>query len=244
MNKLKYKKLKEKAVRLRKQGLSYGEIKKQINVSKSTLSLWLKDILLTEKQKKILYTKSVLALNKGPQSQKQRRKREIAEIIKQAEKEIETPLSFEAYRLLGAALYWGEGAKTSFFAISNSDPYLILFMVRWFERIFSIPASQLKAKLNIYPQQNEKKIKEFWSQLTNIPIENFGKTYTKPKNKEYKKNNLYYGTIRILVPKGTDMRHRTFGWIKAALKNLEPQIDLVQKEWKSLKEIVRPINLP
>lgn len=244
IDKLKYRRLKEKAIRLRKQGLSYNEIKKQINVSKSTLSFWLKNIKLTESQRKSLYTRNVLLLSRGPQSQKERRKREIAEIIKQAEQEIEIPFSFETYRLLGAALYWGEGSKTSHFAVSNSDPHLILFMVKWFERIFKVPSYQLKASLNIYPQQNEGRIKEFWSQLTNIPIENFGKSYIKPANKGYKKNNLYYGTIRIVVPKGTDMRHRTFGWIKAALKNLDPQIDLAQKEWKSLREISRPINLP
>lgn len=42
------------AIELRKQGLSYREIRKSINVSKSTLSLWLKDIELTEQQKKRL----------------------------------------------------------------------------------------------------------------------------------------------------------------------------------------------
>ena len=40
-----------KAVELRNNGLSYSEIRKSVDVSKSTLSLWLKDITLTHEQK-------------------------------------------------------------------------------------------------------------------------------------------------------------------------------------------------
>jgi len=244
MDKLKYTKLKTKAIQLRKKGLSYNKIENELNVAKSTLSFWLKTIPLTVEQKKCLYTKRILNLARGPQSQKERRIREIAKIIEEAEKEIQTPLSFETYRLLGAALYWAEGKKTVCFAVTNSDPHFIIFMVRWFEKIFGISSQDLKARLNIYPQQNELEIKEFWSQLTSIPLGNFGKSFVKPANKGYKKNNLYYGTIEIRVPKGTDMRHRVFGWIKAALKGIDPKVELAQKEWKSLREVPRPVNLP
>lgn len=39
------------AISLRKEGVSYNEIRKKINVSKGTLSLWLRDIELTQIQK-------------------------------------------------------------------------------------------------------------------------------------------------------------------------------------------------
>lgn len=244
MDKLEYSKLKLKSIELRRRGLSYGEIKKKIKVSKSTLSLWLKTIPLTPESKKRFYTARILNLARGPYSQKERRKREITKIIEEAEKEINVPLSFEAYRLVGAFLYWAEGSKTSGFKITNSDPYLALFMVRWLGKIFKIFPQDLKARLNIYPQQNEVELKQFWSQLTGIPFEKFGKSFVKPLSRNYKKNNLYYGTIRIEVPKGTDMRLRVFGWIKAVLKDISPEIESTQKEWKSLKEISRPINIP
>ena len=66
----------------------------------------------------------------------------------------------------------------------------------------------------------------------------------KSPNKGYKENNLYFGTIKIYVSRGTDMRHKVFGWIKTVLKNIDPQIELAQREWKSLKEVPRPVNLP
>lgn len=89
-------------------------------------------------------------------------------------------------------------------------------MISWFKKMFGISPATLKAHLNIYSQQNELEVKKFWSEITSIPIENFGKSFIKPTNRGFKKNNLYYGTIKIYVPKGTDMRHRTLAWIQAA----------------------------
>jgi len=244
MDKEKYSKLKLKAVELRKKGWSYDEIKREIKVSKSTLSFWLKTIPLTPELRNRFYTSRVLNLARGLQSQRERRKREIAKILEKAGKEIQLPLSFESYRLIGAFLYWAEGRKTSGFEITNSDPNCILFMVKWFEKIFGVPPRNLTACLNIYPQQNEVEIKQFWSELTGIPLENFGRSFIKPPNKGYKKNNLYYGTIKVRVPKGTDMRYQVFGWIKTVLKDIAPEVELKQKEWKSLKETPRPANIP
>jgi len=239
-----YSQLKKQAIRLRKKGRSYMEIAKEIGAAKSTVRSWCIDIPLSIKDRKRLYTKQVMLLARGVNSQRERRKREIAEIIKNAEKEIQTPMFWDTYQLFGAALYWAEGSKSNSFEIANSDPHCILFMTKWFEDVFNVSHKDLRARLNIYPQQNETKVKKFWSDLTGIPLENFGKSFVKPPNKGYKKNNLYYGTIKIRVPKGTDMRHRTFGWVKAILKDLDSKVELTQKEWKSLKEVPRPINLP
>ena len=182
--------LKNDAIKLRKKGLSYGEIKKRLLVSKSTLSLWLKDVQLTEEQKKKFYTKNIINLSKGPQSQKERRIREINEIINTSKKEISNRLSLESYKLFGTALYWAEGSKTGKFEITNSDPYLILFMVNWFDKVFDVKPNNLKAWLNIYPQQDDKEIKKFWSELTGIPLDDFGKSFIKPANKNYRKNKI------------------------------------------------------
>ena len=235
--------LRKSAQKLRRDGASYGEINKKLGVAKSTLSFWLKDILLKPSDRKRLYTKQIEVLLRGPKSQKDRRAREVEQIIKEAGEKIKLPLSIETLRLVGAALYWGEGSKGKRAQVTNSDPYLILLMVRWIESIFKIPARSLKARLNIYPQQNELKIKKFWSDLTGIPLENFGKSYVKPKNKGYKKNNLYYGTMRIEVPKSANIRYQIFGWITGIIRDLNPGIQLTQEKWQSLKETPLPANL-
>ena len=240
MSKLKYK---LRAIALRKKGLSYGEIRRQIPVVKSTLSLWLKSIPLTEEHRARLYTKKIEVLSRGAQSQKERRKREVDAILTSARAEITTPISFDAFRLFGAALYWAEGSKGKSFEMTNSDPSMILLMVNWLERIFGITADTVKARLNIYPQQNESDVKRFWSELTGIPLQNFGKSFVKPISKGYKKNNLYYGTIKLYVPRGTDMRYRVNGWIQKILQEYQNRITLSEVRWHSLRETTRPVNL-
>lgn len=237
------KELKTKAIYLRKRGLSYNEIRHHVPVAKSTLSLWLKSTPLSKEHKRRLYTKNILLLSRGPNSQHERRKREIEAIIARAHSEIHLPIQPETFQLMGAALYWAEGSKTKKFEFTNSDPHFILFMVRWAEKIFGLSSKTFSATLNIYPQQNEVRLKKFWSELTNIPLHNFGKSFVKPLSKNYKKNNLYYGTIKVYVPRGTDMRHRVFGWIEAALKNIEPKVNSITKRWISLKKTPRPVNL-
>jgi len=240
---LQYQKLKIEAVSLRKQGLSYGQIKRQLGISKSTLSFWLKTISLTEEQRTKLYTRQVGILNLGAQSQKHRREKEVALILRQAKEEVKKPIGFETYRLFGAALYWAEGSKGGMFQMTNSDPNLILFWVRWLKKIYKIPANKLKARLNIYPQQKEIDLKRFWSELTGIPLQNFGKSYVKPLSNNYKTNNLYYGTMRIEVSKSTNMRHQVYGWTQAVLQDIVPKVRFVERKWEKLKAVAKPVNL-
>jgi len=236
--------LRAKALILRKKGLSYNEIRKFVPVSKSSLSIWLKNVRLSPKHRARLYTKQIAILALGAPSQRERRKKQIDEIVTRAKAEIELPLSHDAYRFLGAALYWAEGSKTKNFEITNSDPMLVAFMVKWFSETFNVSPTTFKAHLNIYSQQDENDLKRFWSTLIGVPISNFGKTFVKPANKYFKKNNLYYGTIKVRVPKGTDMRLRIFGWIQGALQDLSPRVEFVQRKWSFLREVDRnPVNL-
>lgn len=227
-------KLKVKSLRS-KQGLSYNEIATKMSVSKSAIASWCKDVILKPEHKERLYTKQIELLSKGPHSSHERRKKEIALIAKNGKEEIILPLKTETYKLIGAALYWAEGNKKTHFAVTNSDPHLIKFIVHWLKDTLNTNPKNIKAHLNIYPQQNESLIKKFWSEITGIPLKNFGKSFVKPVNKNYKKNTLYYGTIKIRVFKGTDLRHRVFGWISAILQNNKTEIDKVERKWHKLK---------
>lgn len=235
--------IRDKAIALRKKGLSYGEILKHLDVSKSTLSLWLKSVPLSPQHKERLYTKQIQILSRGSQSQKERRKREIEVIVDLAKKEISHPLSEQSLKLFGTAIYWGEGSKGNRFQITNSDPRLILFMINWIEKVLGIKPSSLKSYLNIYPQQDDKDLKRFWSDLTKIPIKNFGKSHVKSISKGFKKNNLYYGTIRIEIPKSSNLVHQVYGWTQAILEQVNKNVSATERKWIRLTKIVRPVNL-
>lgn len=233
--------LKKQATILRKQGLSYGDISKKIGAPKSTLSSWLKDIELSTEQRKHLYTKQIGILNLGAKSQRERRAKEIKGISDAAQEEIRSPLSRQTFLMMGAAMYWAEGSKTKAFEITNSDPAFILFMIEWMKEVFEVEAKNLKARLNIYSQQDDHQVKQFWADLTGIPLEHFGKSYIKPTNKGYKKNTLYYGTIKIVIPKSSDKIHQVHGWIKGALKISNIKVESVERKWGALRRVPRPL---
>ncbi|OGG48510.1 hypothetical protein A3G63_03170 [Candidatus Kaiserbacteria bacterium RIFCSPLOWO2_12_FULL_52_8] len=237
------KELKRRAQSMRKRGISYTVIGRELGVSKSTLSFWLKSIPLSNEHRERLYTARIRNMSLGSQSNKERRRREVEAIIESAKAEISSPISSEAYRLLGAGLYWAEGSKGGAIEITNSDPLLILFMTDWFADIFKVPPVTFKAWLNIYPQQDDRELKRFWSSLTGIPISQFGKSFVKPISKGIKKNNLYYGTIKIRVPKSTDNKHRIYGWLQGALHRYKKRSDTIHNRWIHLRSIEKPVNL-
>ncbi|MES2213476.1 MAG: hypothetical protein V4473_01375 [Patescibacteria group bacterium] len=232
--------LKRKAKILRSKGKSYNEIAQILKISKNTARYWCKDIILKDADQKRLYTKGVLLLAKGQYGSHERRRKEIAKINDNAAKEILFPLHPDTYKLFGAALYWAEGNKVNDFTVTNSDPLLIQFMTQWFCNVFGLTPNDFKAHLNIYPQQDDFEIKKFWSDITGIPLDRFGKTFVKPLNKNYKKNTLYYGTIKVRVNKGTDYRHRVFGWINTVLKNMKQDVEITERKWYKLRANMRP----
>ena len=181
-----------KARELRKQGVSVREIAKILHVSKSTASLWVRDIILSLEQLEKLRQQNIKGGEKGrilgALKQKQDRLERIQKGIKKGKRIFFHKFTTRELLIAGTALYWAEGTKGKNFTVTNSDPLLIAFMVGWFKETFKISPKTFKARLNIYPQQSEIAIKKFWSDLTSIPIKNFGKTFVKPVSKGYKKN--------------------------------------------------------
>lgn len=233
------------ARKLRVSGFSYGAISKRLRVPKSTLSLWLKDVPLARRHRHRFYTKQIIQMNRGEISQRVRRDMEITSIIDRAKSEVTLPIDHNTLRYVGAAMYWAEGSKTNAFYITNSDPQFIVFFVYWLKHIFNIEPKLLKARLNIYPKQNEQEIKKYWSRITGIPLARFGKSYVKPPGMGYRKNILYNGTIRIEVPKSTNKMHQVYGWIQGLLAGCTPKMHIAERQWKKLRNVEKiAINMP
>lgn len=218
-----YRHLRTQAEKLRKRGLSYKEIRKETSVSKSTISKWCRDIILTKIQIErlgSLYDTQLRGAKANQRKSEQRRQ----ETRKQALAEISTPTP-ESLKIAGAMLYWAEGNKQHGTAVTNSDPAFIVFYVRWLQKILDIQPNCLKAHIHLHQGQLERKEKLFWSNLTGIPMNNFGKSFYKPVGTGHRKNILYHGTIRISVRgAGVELlRHRILGWAEAIARHLVPE---------------------
>lgn len=208
--------VKEKARNFRAQGFSYNEILKEVKASKSSISLWCRDVPLTKAQRKRLGEKRDLSLKGVHAIQNMfwtRRCNAFEEGVRMAQ-------SISDHRFFsGLMLYWAEGNKQAQCGIANSDERVIRFMVKWFYDFFGIVPQSIGIHLHLHSGQSEKNMKEYWSSITGIPLGNFIKSFVKPEGSGYRKNILYNGTVK-LSPRGssTYLLFRILGAISAYLE--------------------------
>ncbi len=165
--------LKTRAIELRKQGFSHGDIRKKLGISKSTSSLWTKDITLPLEAQNILAIKTEAARKKGRESRSTRIKLKYDLIKKSVIEDLKSiKLSKSLAKLLCSMLYWGEGSKSSGRVVfTNSDPEMVNAFMRLFRYAFVINEDKITATLHLHPYHNERTQKIYWSDKINIPTE-------------------------------------------------------------------------
>lgn len=214
--------LKLKTQNLRKEGLSVKEIQRRLRVSRSSVSLWVRDIKLTKKQLEKLYLNKRTGALKGSiiaAMNKRRRREELTEKLKkEGEKEVGTISKRDKF-IAGVAMYLGEGGKTDKnIQISNSNPKVIKFMAGWLREYGKVPEEKLRGALYIHDNLNETKAKRFWSKLTGIPLKQFTKTYIVQNNpKRLRKIKHSYGVFRVTVS-NANLHRKIMGWIEGIFK--------------------------
>lgn len=198
--------IKQKAIDLRKEGYSYNYIVKHVPVTKSTLSDWLHNIPFTPNK----HTIETIG-NARIASGKYKHNVKVESLKKaelQAERDIGT-LSDRDIIMLGLAIYIGEGSKTDRITrIVNSDPKIIKFAIKWFDVSFGVKIVQLKVRLHLYPDSNEKECIEYWSNSTGIPVSQFYKSTIDRRTNKKQSNNgkLPFGTAHMSVKSFRDER--------------------------------------
>jgi hypothetical protein len=222
--------LRDNAIKLRKKGLTYSEILKKVPVAKSTLSLWFRDVKLAKKQKQILSKKKLLSAKKGSETRHKEKIKNIERIKNNARKEVSN-LSNRELWLIGVALYWSEGSKekdkrSSMVEFCNTDPYMIKFYLYWLRYFLGVNVKN-NVSFCIYIHKNKKheieKIKKFWSRKTKMPLNKFDRVFYKKHNTKTIRENTgteYYGTLKIIVNKSTDMNRKIAGWIEGIVNFL------------------------
>ena len=217
---------KEEAIRLRKKGLSYREILKKVPVSKSTISVWLRNTPLTDAEKSILKRRREGNISIG-------RIRAAAALhrLRVARDEIlrkEAKIEFERHKIdpffyVGIGLYWAEGAKrNSLFAFTNSDSEMMFVMLNWMERFFGVRRTAVRARLFLHKPYAHENCEKYWSLATGIPIENFRKTIFKPTGLLVKKRPNYKGCLRIEIGEVSYLRKYLY-WQKMMLEDYRKQ---------------------
>lgn len=225
-NDVKDKNIKEKAIALRKKGYSYGMILDEIDVSKSTLSSWFKDIPFIPNKEFITRVKR--GFFKSGQIRHNQRVASIKKIKSLAKVEL-GKISERDLWMLGIGLYIGEGSKAyEMIRVINSDPKVIKLAIKWFINICDLKIENVGITLHLYPDNDIKKCVQYWSKATNIPEQQFRKTQVDRRiNKSIKKNRMLpYGTAHVSIVSngnsdfGVNLHRRIMGWIENSLRQI------------------------
>lgn len=196
---------------LRRLGLSYGEIREVIDVKKSTLATWCRDINLSEGQKRAILART--GSRKGiPVDTNWRRRREVEGIRKDAGAEA-TLLRWDPLWVAGVVLYWAEGAKTrNHLSMANSDPAALRLFIRWLKTYISKDLAFV-LQLHLHEGNDEIAARAYWQQATGLLNVQFHKTFIKPPGTGHRKNNLVHGVCTVKVRAASDHWQRVMAWI-------------------------------
>lgn len=192
------KEIRKKAIELRLKGLSLREICKILHISKSTASVWLREIILGSVAKKILYKKGKNCLIEANKVKIKNREAQLCEIDTVSNEYISGLKNIDGYsKLLCSVLYWCEGGKSgNTVNFTNSDPLLVTTFMNLFRISFKTNESKFRAIIHIHDYHNDLTQKEFWAKITSIPVNYFFESYRKQKGgKNLRKD--YQGCISI-----------------------------------------------
>lgn len=170
----------EKALSLRKEGMSYSQIKKTLGISKSTLSGWLKDYPLSKERIRELRDCNEQRIERYRETMRAKREKVLKEIYDK-QKKIILPLTKRDLFMFGLGLYWGEGSKRidGSIVISNTNPAVIKFFINWVEKTLKISRDRLSIQLQLYSDMNITEEVNFWSGELKIPLLQFIRPYIK-----------------------------------------------------------------
>ncbi len=207
-----------KAVALRRSGATYSEIRKKVSVSRSTLSLWLRGVNLSESQKRNILRGLDISREAAAQKKKTERVVRTKKIMEQARAEF-LNLSKEPLFLVGLSLYLAEGDKAlERVKFTNSDPNLISIIMSWLREICNVPETKFRIALHVHNLHVRSDIIKYWSKLTKIPESQFYALYIKKSTLSTRRNILYNGTCSVIV-NSRDLFRRIAGWRSALLEN-------------------------
>lgn len=214
---------KEKAVKLRLQGKSYSQIKSSLKVSKSTLSYWLKDFPLSEERTRELRDRNPKRIERYRATRAKQRQQRFDRIYKEEERKI-LPFKNRDLFIAGLFLYWGEGGKTKYseLCVSNTNPSVIKFFIKWLIEVVNAPKEKIKIRLHIYKDMSVKKEINFWIRELSIPKNQFRKSYIKKSNRASitYKTRFHHGTCNAMIS-DVNIAQKIF----ASLKIVEDQIN-------------------
>ena len=211
---------------LRAQGLDYEEIAAALGVSKSSVSLWVRDLprpagLSYEECRKRAAegTRRYWATERSVRAAARSGTREAAaaQIGMLTDREV---------LIAGAIAYWCEGGKSKAYSrcdrviFTNSDPALIRFFLRFLD-VTGTPRTDATFRICIHERADLESAQRYWLEVTGAPADQFRRPTLKRHNPKTVRKNTgdeYHGCLRVDVRRSSTLYRRIEAW-SAAIMN-------------------------
>jgi hypothetical protein len=131
-------------------GLPIKEIARRLGVSSSSVSLWVRDVALTEEQEALLDARN--PVRSGQRTGTQNNARRCRELRRAAQEHgRELARAGDAGFVAGCMLYWAEGSKRRNTAdLTNSDVDLLDAYLRFLRRHYDVPDARVAFSVNCF----------------------------------------------------------------------------------------------
>jgi hypothetical protein len=212
---------------MRRQGHSYSEIQQVVGVSTSSLSLWLKDVPLTEEHRIAIEQRRVAGRERTIEALRGRRMAREQHTRDTAARQIGELAESELF-VAGVVAYWAEGAKGKPWSASpsvvfmNSDPGMVCLFLAWL-RLLGIGPDRLSFRVAIHESGDVDRALHYWAEVVGVPANQFMRTTLKRHNPTTVRKNVgvgYHGCLIVRVKRSTEFGRQIAGWFEGIVATL------------------------
>jgi transposase len=213
--------LRETAVAMRSEGRSYREIREVVGVSKSTLSLWLRDVPLTEDQQRALDQRAPASIPRRSLARRASAAQRRTRIHNEARAQIANLGESELF-VAGVVAHWAEGAKNKPWrtgarvSFLNSDPAMVTLFLQWLALI-GVEKERLQFRVQIHESADVGGAEHFWAKVVGVEASSFDHATLKTHNPRTVRKNVgegYHGCLCVSVRRSTDLNIQIAGWFE------------------------------
>jgi hypothetical protein len=201
----------ERARVMRAEGMTLLDIATRLGVSKSSVSLWVRDVDFTPSPRRY-------GAQRRPHPFHEAKLRQIKELDAEGVARIGT-LSDAAFLAAGVALYAGEGTKREgAVRFANTDTTIVRFFCAWLRRFFEIDESRVKVRVYLHQGLDLDAAQAHWSRATAVPLAQFRAPYRAVPDPSIRRNKHEFGCVYVDYS-CTKTHRRIMGLVRALLSS-------------------------
>ncbi|MFF4651235.1 hypothetical protein [Streptomyces sp. NPDC001380] len=221
--------LRARARELRLEGRTYDEISAELDVSKSSVSLWVRD--LPRPAPRMTPEEKARHMNEVRWEPLRRERDAERRAVKAAAHAEIGQLSERELFMIGVALYWAEGAKDKAYdrreavGFINSDPGVVHVYLAWL-RLLGVEESRWRLRVHIHETADIEAAERYWAELAGFDPAALQRTTVKRHNPATNRRNTgsaYRGCLFVKVLDAADLYRRIEGWWCGIVSAVEGQ---------------------